>query len=166
MQWRQRCSGRECRDGSGTLARECTPKIRGWATRSQRHSRHGLWRRGGDKEGSRVVAGIIARGAHTATAGCDGCVTLCFRGADVRAVTLWDSEAHLTHRVLSLLNTFLRVLPIYLCVPRCIHSDYASASYDLFCSSGQGSSDAKMGGPNSCETKQPALHGRAAIAHA
>ena len=27
---------------------------------------------------------------------------------DVRAVTLWDSEAHLTHRVLSLLNTFLR----------------------------------------------------------
>ena len=75
MQWRQRCSGRECRDGSGTLARECTPKIRGWATRSQRHSRHGLWRRGGDKEGSRVVAGIIARGAHTATAGCDGCVT-------------------------------------------------------------------------------------------
>ena len=27
---------------------------------------------------------------------------------DVRAVTLWDSEAHLTHRALSLLNTFLR----------------------------------------------------------
>jgi hypothetical protein len=27
---------------------------------------------------------------------------------DVRAVTLCDSEAHLTHRVLSLLNTFLR----------------------------------------------------------
>ena len=30
------------------------------------------------------------------------------RVKDVRAVTLWDSEAHLTHRVLSLLNTFLR----------------------------------------------------------
>jgi hypothetical protein len=28
--------------------------------------------------------------------------------SDVRAVTLCDSEAHLTHRVLSLLNTFLR----------------------------------------------------------
>jgi hypothetical protein len=31
-----------------------------------------------------------------------------YQYTDVRAVTLWDSEAHLTHRVLSLLNTFLR----------------------------------------------------------